>query len=66
METKTPVVKRHWEIINRLAAQLPNCQTVLVGDHVTALPEESMQHSQVDYILTGGNYDFLLLNCAII
>jgi len=35
---------------------------VLFGDHVTALPEESFQHSQVDFVLTGGDYDFLLLN----
>jgi radical SAM superfamily enzyme YgiQ (UPF0313 family) len=36
--------------------------TVLYGDHVTALPEESFQNSDVDFILTGGDYDFLLLN----
>jgi anaerobic magnesium-protoporphyrin IX monomethyl ester cyclase len=36
--------------------------TVLVGDYVTALPEESLQMSPVDYVLTGGDYDFLLLN----
>jgi radical SAM superfamily enzyme YgiQ (UPF0313 family) len=35
---------------------------VLVGDHVTALPRESMENSKVDYVLTGGDYDFLLLN----
>ncbi|MBI3558997.1 radical SAM protein, partial [Candidatus Gottesmanbacteria bacterium] len=41
-----------------------NCkfQIVLVGDHVTVLPKESLKNCQVDYILTGGNYDFLLLN----
>ncbi len=37
-------------------------KTVLFGDHVTALPEESFHNSQVDYVLTGGDYDFLLLN----
>lgn len=90
LETKTPVVKRHWKIINRLKKlavpgggnRIPQNQVlgpvlepgsypsvspwemkiVLVGDHVTALPEESMQNSKVDYILTGGDYDFLLLN----
>lgn len=65
IETKTPVVKRHWEIINDLK-QLStfNFQplTVLMGDHVTALPEESMLNSPVDFVLTGGDYDFLLLN----
>jgi len=62
LETKTPVVKRHWRIIEKLKIENCNLKIVLVGDHVTALPEESMENSEVDYILTGGDYDFLLLN----
>ncbi|MCX6726188.1 MAG: radical SAM protein [Candidatus Shapirobacteria bacterium] len=31
---------------------------------MTALPEESFKNSKVDYVLTGGDYDFLLLNLA--
>ena len=62
LETKTPVVKKHWDIISNIKSQIPNIKCVLVGDHVTALPQESMENSKVDYILTGGNYDFLLLN----
>lgn len=65
LETKTPVVKKHWEIIRQLKQLTANSQqltTVLVGDHVTALPEESFYNSPVDYVLTGGDYDFLLLN----
>ncbi len=66
LETKTPVVKRHWKIINQLKvnplAGGEKLKIVLVGDHVTALPKESFENSKVDYILTGGNYDFLLLN----
>ena len=69
-ETKTPVVQEHWQIINELKSlSTVNCKlsTILFGDHVTALPEESFQNSQVDYVLTGGDYDFLLLNlCAIL
>jgi anaerobic magnesium-protoporphyrin IX monomethyl ester cyclase len=63
IETKTPVIKRHWKIIN----DLKNCYKlrvtsfVLCGDHVTALPEESLRNSKVDYVLKGGDYDFLLL-----
>ena len=64
IETKAPVIKHHWEIINKLNP--PNgrikLKIVLVGDHVTALPKESLENCRVDYILTGGNYDFLLLN----
>lgn len=62
IETKTPTVKKYWKIINDLKKNYPKTKIVLVGDHVTALPEESMQNSSVDYILTGGDYDFLLLN----
>ena len=64
-ETKTPVVKEHWAIINKLKSLSTidyRPLTVLFGDHVTALPEESFQNSRVDYVLTGGDYDFLLLN----
>ncbi|MCL4382890.1 cobalamin-dependent protein, partial [Patescibacteria group bacterium] len=61
-ETKTPVVKRYWKIIDNLKDKRNKTRYILVGDHVTALPEESMENSKVDYILTGGDYDFLLLN----
>lgn len=65
IETKTPVVKRHWKIIGDLKGLATGdwqLTTVLMGDHVTALPEESMLNSPVDFVLTGGDYDFLLLN----
>ena len=62
LETKTPVVKKHWRIIERIKNEFPYTITVLVGDHVTALPEESLENSPVDYVLTGGDYDFLLVN----
>lgn len=62
IETKTPVVKQHWRIINELKAYNPELIIVLMGDHVTAMPEESMRNSGVDYVLRGGDYDFLLVN----
>ena len=60
IESKTPVIKLHWEIIKELKELCPKTLIVLVGDHVTAFPEESMKACPVDYVLTGGNYDFLL------
>lgn len=64
-ETKTPVVKRHWKLINEvMKKELPETTVILFGDHVTALPEESMTECAVDFVLTGGDYDFLLLNVA--
>jgi len=70
-ETKTPVVKQEWQIINDLKKIANNNNwnliTVLFGDHVTALPEESFKNSNVDFVLTGGDYDFLLLNlCEVL
>ncbi|MBW7957651.1 MAG: radical SAM protein [Deltaproteobacteria bacterium] len=67
-ETKTPVVKRHWAIINLLKAEASrsswDLKTVLMGDHVTALPEESLRNSLVDFVIAGGDYDFQLLSLA--
>ena len=62
LETKTPVVSRHWAYIRELKARMPAATVVLVGDHVTALPEESFGKCPVDFVLTGGDYDFLLMN----
>jgi radical SAM superfamily enzyme YgiQ (UPF0313 family) len=63
-ETKTPVVRQHWKIINELKSILPGSRFVLMGDHVTAFPEESMKNSDVDFVITGGDYDFSLLSIA--
>ena len=62
METKTPVVKRHWKWICEHRSSAPGTRYILVGDHVTALPDETMAACPVDYVLTGGDWDFLLKN----
>lgn len=63
IETKTPVVKRHWKIINELKEKADwDLKIILVGDHVTAQPEESLIYSKVDYVLAGGDYDFGIQN----
>ncbi len=64
METKTPAVKKHWQIIIEIKLENPKTKIVLMGDHVTALPQETMDNCRADYILTGGDYDFMLLNLA--
>jgi len=67
LESKTPVIKEYWKIVRDLKSLVTNCQppiTILMGDHVTALPEESMENCPVDFIITGGDYDFLLLSIA--
>jgi len=64
IETKTPVVKMHWKIINELKLLLSDSKIVLMGDHVTARPEESLKNSKVDFVFASGDFDFALLNLA--
>ncbi|NTU66713.1 MAG: radical SAM protein [Candidatus Moranbacteria bacterium] len=64
IETKTPTVKMHWKIIDELKAELPQAKIVIMGDHVTARPEETLENSKADFVLTGGDFDFMLLNLA--
>lgn len=65
IETKTPVVKMHWEIVKELKGISPDTMIVMVGDHVTAFPDETMERCPADYVLTGGNYDFLLADLCV-
>jgi len=58
-ETKTPVIKQHWKIINKLKNKFPKLKIAIVGDHVTSFPKESLEKSKVDFVLKGGDYDFL-------
>ncbi len=60
IEAKTPIIKNYWQTIRRLKELHPAGLVALCGDHVTALPEESMANCPVDFIITGGDYDFTL------
>jgi len=60
METKAPVVKIHWEYVEKIKKEIPDLIIVMVGDHVTFKPKETLENSKVDYIITGGDYDFML------
>ena len=95
LETKTPVVKRHWAWIEsfrvKLGSNSPGGSTkpltapnltlgaptktlgdstktlndtkfILVGDHVTALPEESIEKPGVWAVIPGGDWDYGLLD----
>ena len=57
IETKTPVVKRHWQWIDSHGYRV-----IMVGDHVTALPEESISKPGVWAIIPGGDWDCGLLD----
>jgi len=64
IETKTPVIKQHWRIIRHVKEVSPSTKVVLMGDHVTALPRESLEKSPVDFVITGGDFDVTLLQLA--
>ena len=60
METKTPVVRQQWEIAGRIKQIVPGVKIVMMGDHITGRPAETIEQSEVDYSLCGGDYDFSL------
>ena len=62
METKAPVVRKHWKIIEEIKQMFPEMFVVLVGDHVTYDPMESMENSLVDAVILGGDFDFVLVD----
>jgi radical SAM superfamily enzyme YgiQ (UPF0313 family) len=65
IEAKTPVIKPYWKWVDELKKIRPTTTIVLMGDHVTAFPEESFAHCKVDFCLCGGDFDWALLNlCA--
>lgn len=61
LEGKAPVMPKLWKYTLELKKK-SKTKIVLVGDHVSFFPEESLRESQVDYIITGGDYDFLLIS----
>lgn len=60
IESKAPVIRRHWKFIDELKTKNPKLKIVLIGDHVSFFPEESLKNSKVDYVSTGGDFDFSL------
>jgi anaerobic magnesium-protoporphyrin IX monomethyl ester cyclase len=64
METKAPVLTTHWNYIKSAKLLFPRTKFVLVGDHVSYYPEESLLNSEVDYVLTGGDYDVIIRDLA--
>lgn len=60
-EAKTPSIKGTWRRIQELKDCLPATKVVVMGDHVTALPQETLDNSLCDVVLLGGDYDYGLL-----
>ena len=65
-EVKTPSAKRAYQAVNDLKEVLPGTIVVLVGDHVTALPEEAVEATYVKdgvpvVVVLNGDYDYALM-----
>ncbi len=60
LETKAPVIKMHWKYITYLKNKLKRVKIILVGDHVSFFPEESLRHAPVDFVIKGSDYDFII------
>ncbi|HLA80488.1 MAG TPA: radical SAM protein [Thermoleophilia bacterium] len=64
IETKTPCALAMYECIADLKSRFPDMKIALVGDHITALPEEPFLYCPVDYTIRGGQFDFAIVNLA--
>ena len=62
IETKTPIIRKHWEFINEVKNEFRDTYFVLMGDHLTYDAEESFKYSSVDFVITGGDYDVSIYN----
>lgn len=61
IDSKAPTIKIYWNFIEKVKKLFPKMKVILMGDHVSAFPDESLKNSKVDYVLVGGHYDFALL-----
>ena len=64
IETKTPSALAIYRSISDLKQRFPEMRIALVGDHITALPEEPFLFCPVDYAIRGGQFDFAMANLA--
>jgi anaerobic magnesium-protoporphyrin IX monomethyl ester cyclase len=64
LDTSTPSIYNDVEVAEKLKQVLPNTRIALVGTHVSALPEPTIQLSdKIDYIIRG-EYDYTILELA--
>jgi len=64
LDTSTPSIYNDIEVAEKLKEAVPDSRIVLVGTHVSALPDQTIQLSdKIDYIVRG-EYDFTILDLA--
>ena len=64
IETKTPSALAIYRCIADLKERFPTMKIALVGDHITAFPEEPFLYCPVDFTIRGGQFDFAIVGLA--
>ena len=64
IETKTPSALAIYRCIADLKERFPTMKIALVGDHITAFPEEPFLYCPVDFTIRGGQFDFAIVSLA--
>jgi len=60
----TPLIKSAWKIAKK--AKTTGAVTIIGGPHVSALPEESIQKPEVDFVVVGEREETMLELCLVI
>ena len=58
LDTSTPSIYNDVKVAARIKEILPGCTTVLVGPHVSALPDETLELDPAIDVIARGEYDY--------
>ena len=64
MDTSTPSIHSDLEVSKEIAAILPDCSILLVGTHVSALPEKVLREAPHVTAVVAGEYDITVSHAA--
>lgn len=64
IDTSTPSIYNDVKTTAKIKEILPNCTTVLVGPHVSALPEETLKLDSAINVIARGEYDYTVRDIA--
>jgi len=64
LDTSTPSIYNDVGVAAKIKEVLPGCTTVLVGPHVSALPEETLKLDPAIDVIARGEYDYTVRDLA--
>jgi len=64
LDTSTPSIENDIQVAEAIHARIPNTSIVMVGPHVTALPDEALNSSFAVNVVARGEYDHTLRDLA--